>query len=75
MHETSIDKLPPCVRVQELDDKTKVRFYVKPLDRILSLGMKKKLKEEIKDEIKEDEIKYPCKLDLLWSADHGGGFF
>ena len=58
--ETSIDELPPCVQIQELDDKTKVRFYVKPLDRILSLGMKKKLKEEIKeDEVKEDKIKCP----------------
>ena len=73
--ETSIDELPPCVRIQELDDKTKVRYYVKPLDRILSLGIKKKLKEEMKEEMKEDEIKRPCKLDLSWSADHGGGFF
>jgi hypothetical protein len=68
--ESSIDDLPPVVRTKQLEDKTKVRFFVKPLDKVVSLGIEKKLKH-----MKEEEIKRSCKLDISWSADHGGGFF
>ena len=45
-----------------MPDKTKLNYHVKPLDKIISLGLKKKIEEKI------DQI------DISWCADHGGGF-
>ena len=66
----SLDELPPLVRVKQLEDKTKIRFYVKPLDEVVSLGFRNMVKN-----MTIEELKHPRKVDISWSADHGGGYF
>ena len=66
----ALDELLLEIRVHKMPDKTKLIFYVKPLHKIISLGLKKKLKKlNSGDEEKINPI------DICWSADHGGVFF
>ena len=53
-----------------MPDKTKLIFYVKPLDKIIFLGLKKNLKK-----LNSGDKEKINRIDICWSAEHGGGFF
>jgi hypothetical protein len=42
------DELPPEVKVKQLQDKTKIRYYVKPLDTLISIAMRNELERKKK---------------------------
>jgi hypothetical protein len=67
----SVDSLPPVVLSKTFDDKTKLKYYVKPLHKVISLG----IKAAIAQELSTAGVKSMSNIEMSWSADHGGGFF
>jgi hypothetical protein len=71
--ELSDDKLPPQVLSHVLKDKTKVHYYVKNLSSVIA----EKLQQEISKtkDLKDEDLKRTRKLEIIYSADYGGGHF
>ena len=61
------DDLPPEVQCVTLDSKIKLHYFVKPFAKVIALGLQKQGKAAGEKAI--------SKIDLCWSADHGGGYF
>jgi hypothetical protein len=69
--ELAIDDIPPRVISKELDTKIQVKYFVKPLDRVIFLGISKLL-------MKPTNINKAMDIDCIrvsYAADHGGSFF